>query len=149
MYAVGSADAREPGADDQNVEVLGDLRHHLTTIGAIRTRSGRRNDGAFPRLRRGRALGGLVRWGPSPPRTPPPPVRCAYQWSPSAALDRRLVKKPRSTVTPFPTAITIVAINSGSQIGRWWSACQMITRNRVVTNSRMSRQCSVKYLAFL
>src|SRR6185312_6693792 len=70
--------------------------------------------------------------------------------SPSSA--RMLVKKPRTTATAVITATTSVAMNNGSQTGRWWSACQAITaNNRIVTNSTMSRQwpSSVKYLVLL
>src|SRR5215218_5288017 len=68
----------------------------------------------------------------------------------SGALDRTLPRKPRTTETAVTTDITIVAISSGSQTGREWSTCQITTtNNRVVTNTTMSRQCSMKYLVFL
>jgi hypothetical protein len=49
---------------------------------------------------------------------------------PSEALNRTLLKKPRTTGIAVTTDITIVA-TSGSQSGRWWSACQIITTNKV------------------
>ena len=95
----------------------------------------------------GLAAGSVV-FGQAPPADAAPAP--GDQWSPSGALDRMLLKKPRTTEIAVITDITMVAINSGSQTGREWSACQITTvNNRVVTNTTMSRQCSVKYLVFL
>ena len=57
------------------------------------------------------------------------------------------LKKPRSTYRAVATDIRVAAMKSGSQTGRLWSACQVITVNNTVVKNRMrSRQFSVKYL---